>query len=111
MNETSLQTLCNSSILYHTLEEQNDILHTKEGLPPRRTVSTTRSTYIHFGVQLEEHLAAVQLIIAPFTIRSIPGQTFYTSNYRYTLCCNSENPSTICQIVQRTYDIYYHPIQ
>ena len=111
MNEMNFQSICNSFNHYRTLDEQTALLRIKEGLPSRRTLSTTRPTYVQFPVQLERHWAAVQITVTPFILRKIPGQTFYTSSYRYTLCCDLANPSPICQIVQRTYDVDYHPIQ
>ena len=110
MNETDLQALCTSDIFYHTLEDQNSI-RTKGGFHLQRKISTTTPTYIHFAVKLDHHWAAVQVTISPFTIRSIPNQTFYTSSYRYALCCSLAVPNIICETVQVIYDVHYRPTQ
>ena len=100
---------CAPSIHHLSPEEQNSIIRTK--LNVQRTICSTTPTYVHFNVKLHDHWAAIQITIAPFTIRTIPGQVFYKSSYRYTLCCEAADPSTICDTVQRAYDIYYHPTQ
>ncbi|OBT72980.1 hypothetical protein VF21_07889 [Pseudogymnoascus sp. 05NY08] len=108
MNEMTFQNHNKLPAYYHTFEEQN-VTRLFQG--ERETISMNSPTYIHFTVNLEPHWAAVQITITPFTVRTIPGQTFYTSKYRYTLCCDLANPTAISQIVQQTYDNSYRPTQ
>ncbi|OBT60258.1 hypothetical protein VE03_10195 [Pseudogymnoascus sp. 23342-1-I1] len=101
MNEMTFPNHNKLPAYYQTFEDQEE----------RETISMNSPTYIHFTVNLEPHCAAVQITITPFTVRTIPGQTFYTSKYRYTLCCDLANPTAISQIVQQTYDNSYRPTQ
>ncbi|KFZ02083.1 hypothetical protein V500_00451 [Pseudogymnoascus sp. VKM F-4518 (FW-2643)] len=108
MNEMTFPNHNKLPAYYHTFEEQNVTRLFQE---ERETISMNSPTYIHFTVNLEPHWAAVQITITPFTVRTIPGQTFYTSKYRYMLCCDLANPTAISQIVQQTYDNSYRPTQ
>ncbi|OBT59890.1 hypothetical protein VE03_10637, partial [Pseudogymnoascus sp. 23342-1-I1] len=92
-------------------EEQTSTRQIQGELFLRKTLSIDNPTYDNFVVNLEPHRAAVQITTTPFAIRTFPGQTFYSSKYRYTLCCSAANPTAISQAVQRTYDINYRLVK
>ena len=56
---------------------------------PRRPLSESNPTYIHFVSDLTQHCAAVQITITPFTLPQIREQTFFIPNYRYVSCCRN----------------------
>lgn len=56
---------------------------------PRRPLSESNPTYVHFVSDLTRHYAAVQITITPFTLPQIRKQTLFYPTYRYITCCRN----------------------
>jgi hypothetical protein len=115
MDEIKFQENCGRQSFYISLENQDTI--TKEGTPQlsRQKLSKDHVTYIHFVIHYEQHWAAVQIPISPFSIQGFPGQKFYSCHFHYTLCCQTSSktgPSIdlISTVVQRIFDAQFRPI-
>lgn len=120
MDEIKLEESCGSRSFYISLQRQEEAIASlgKKSQPSRQFVSKDHSTYVHFGLELQRHWAAVQITICPFSLPGFLGQTFYSCQLRYTLCCQScqvsaTGPSInlISTAAQRIYDIFYQPSQ
>jgi len=113
MDESKFRPNSNHNVFYISLEDQRTaVAGLERGLRPRSSISKNHKTYVHLAVQHEQHWAAVQVSITPFSLRSIPGQKFYSCCFRYTLCCETSVPNNILSAaVQSVYDVYYQPNQ
>lgn len=106
MDESKFSSSCGHNSFYISLHDQ------KLENPSRQTVSGVHTTRVHFLVQYEQHWAAVQLSISPFSLVQFPSQIFYSSSFRYSLCCHPPpKVHLINSVVQRIYDAHFHPSQ
>ncbi|PMD60272.1 uncharacterized protein K444DRAFT_400042 [Hyaloscypha bicolor E] len=104
MDESKIRLSCHHNSFYIPLDERD------QEKSSRQAVSAVHTTHVHFVVQYEQHWAAVQLSISPFALAAFPGQTFYSSHFRYSLCCHPPpRHDLINSVVQRIYDARFHP--
>ena len=114
MDESKFKAICNRNSFYISLEDQKEAVSRLERdlRPLRLIVSKDHKTHVHLAVQHGQHWAAVQISISPFSLRSIPGQRFYSCCFRYTSCCETFVPKDVLSdVVQSVYDVYYQPTQ
>jgi hypothetical protein len=103
MDESKFISSCHRNSFYISLHDQ-DLEN-----PRRQIVSAVHTTHVHFVIQYKQHWAAVQLSISPFNLVQFPSQTFYSSSFRYSLCCDSLSGTGLISTVQRIYDEHFHP--
>jgi hypothetical protein len=112
MADIDSSSLCKPHAQYVSQTELGKVSKGKPSVLRRPTLSATESTFVHFLVQVQLHSGAVQISINPFTVEDFPGQTFFSSQYRYKICC-AKAPSglgdTIKERVQQVYDTFYGP--
>ncbi|KAF8850017.1 hypothetical protein BDZ45DRAFT_697076 [Acephala macrosclerotiorum] len=118
MDESKLKAIRSRNSVYISLQDQEQA---EAGLehnlrPQRLKLSKDHTTYVHLAVQQEQHWAAVQISLSPFSLQHIPEQKFYSCHFCYTWCC--EAPATtgppndvLGSVVQRIYDVYFQPTQ
>jgi hypothetical protein len=118
MDESQFKARRSPTSIYISLQDQEQAeTGLEHNLPPRLLkVSKDHKTYVHLAVQQEQHWAAVQISILPFSLQQIPDQKFYSCHFAYTWCC--EAPVTTAppndvlgSVVQRIYDVYFQPTQ
>jgi len=104
MDESKFISSCHDNSFYISLHDQ------KLKDPPKQKISTVDRTHVHFVIQHGVHWAAVQLEISPFSLAKFPGQKFFKSRFRYSLCCHPlPGIEFINSVVQRIYDDHFHP--
>lgn len=98
---------------YYTDQQQEEALSKNCVVPAPRHISRSYPTYIHLSVKLTSHYCAVQVTITPFVLSDHPEQTFFSSSFRYAICCtqatSTETNALIIERVQQIYDVYYRP--
>jgi hypothetical protein len=119
MEETKFEKVCGINSFYVSLEEQKQTTSTvaRDLRSSRRLVSKDSASFVHFILEHESHWAAIQIVISPFTLKSYPGQQFYSCQLHYALGCQrcsapeGDGPSIdlISTSAQRIYDIFYRP--
>lgn len=108
MNEAEFVSLCKANSYYCSQKQQTEA--TKK--PSRHPLSPTTPTYVHLLVQSGPHSAAIQISINPFSLEKYPKQIFFSSKYRYTLCCSKAPPDVAVAVrekVQQVSDAQYQP--
>lgn len=118
MDEAIFKSNCCGRSFYTSLQEQKDSLALvgANARPLCPSISKEHLTFVHLVIHQGDHWAAVQITISPFSIQDFPSQTFYACRLRYTLCCQTTATKAsfaahIFTVVQRIYDIHYHPTQ
>jgi hypothetical protein len=115
MDESKLEAICGRDSFYISLQDQKNASTVLESTlrSPRQDLSRERTTRVYFAVHCDQHWAAVELSIAPFGLRLLPGQKFFRSCFRYTWCCetaqSADSSFEVFGAVQRIYDYYYQP--
>jgi len=102
------------SFFFLSLDQKDALTGLRRSSQERQTVSKDHVTHIHLVIQHNRHFAAVQISIIPFSIPRFPRQNFYSSTFRYSLCCQSSaeaglSTDLISTVVQKIYDIHYQP--
>ncbi|KAH6712149.1 hypothetical protein BKA61DRAFT_609740 [Leptodontidium sp. MPI-SDFR-AT-0119] len=107
MDDGDLRSLCIEKESYYTLDQQQEAL-IYPGRPQR--IFRDRDTYVHIVIPVLTHWVAVQVTISPFALQQYPGQTFFSSKFRYGPCCcqiNQSHASIVANTVQKVIDFFY----
>jgi hypothetical protein len=106
MDDGGLRSLCIEKESYYTFNQQQEALIS----PGPQRIFRDRNTYVHMVIPVLTHWVAVQVTISPFTLQQYPGQTFFSSKFRYGPCCcqiNQSHASIVTNTVQKVIDYFY----